>query len=213
MPASYSLLCAFIGKHKGLQSGNMIRSWMSGLHSWHVVNHAPWYGDDEWVQLARVSANKEGTKHKKPLRAPVSIEHLSALLRILDLSNPFHAAVFAIALCTFFACHHLGETTVTMAVAFDEQYNMLHSTVYVPFFFFMSMVSPPDCSSASNFIHFMMVLTLQTSTSLGQKPLKSSGLLLSSQHGTTLHCALLQHSKIILPSMHLFLTTLPSSPT
>ena len=41
MPASYSLLCAFIGEHKRLQSGNTIRSWMSGLHSWHVVNHAP----------------------------------------------------------------------------------------------------------------------------------------------------------------------------
>lgn len=211
MPASYSLLCAFIGKHKGLQSGNTIRSWMSGLRSWHVVNHAPWYGDDEWVQLARVSANKEGTKHKKPLRAPVSIEHLSALLRVLDLSNPFHAAVFAIALCTFFACRRLGETTVTTAAAFDEQYNVLRSTVYVSFF--MSMVSPPDCSSASNFVHFVTVLTLRTSASLGRKPLKSSGLLLSSRRGTTLHCALLQHSKIILPSTHPFLATSPSSPT
>ncbi|KIM41795.1 hypothetical protein M413DRAFT_27368 [Hebeloma cylindrosporum] len=127
MPASYPLLCAFIGEHKGLQSGNTIKSWMSGLRSWHVVNHAPWYGDDEWVHLARISANKEGTKHKRPLRAPVSIEHLSALLRAIDLSNPFHAAVFAIALCTFFGCRRLGEITVTVASAFDEQYNVLRS--------------------------------------------------------------------------------------
>ena len=47
MPVSYSCLCAFTGKHKGLQQSNMIRLWMSGLHSWHVVNYAPWYGDDE----------------------------------------------------------------------------------------------------------------------------------------------------------------------
>ena len=127
MPASYALLCAFIGEHKGLQSGNTIKSWMSGLRSWHVMNHAPWYGDDEWVQLARTSANKEGTKHKQPLRAPVSIEHLSALLRVIDLSNPFHAAVFAVALCAFWACRRLGEIVVTTAAAFDERYHVLRS--------------------------------------------------------------------------------------
>jgi hypothetical protein len=67
MPASYPLLCAFIGEHKGKRSGNTIRSWLSGIRAWHIVNHAPWFGDDEWVQLARISANKEGTKHKQPL--------------------------------------------------------------------------------------------------------------------------------------------------
>jgi len=106
---------------------------MLGLHSWHVINHAPWHDDDEWVHLARISVNKEGTKHKKPLQAPVSIEHLSGLLRVIDLSNPFYAAVFAIALCTFFACRCLGKTTVMVAAAFDEQYHVLRSTAYVSF--------------------------------------------------------------------------------
>jgi len=129
MPASYPLLCAFIGEHKGLQSGNTIKSWMSGLHSWHVVNHAPWYGDDNWVQLACTLANKEGTKHRKPLRAPVSIEHLSCLRHAIDLSNSFHAAVFSAALATFFGCRRLGETTVTMAAAFDERYHVLRSAI------------------------------------------------------------------------------------
>ena len=57
MPAEYPLLCAFIGEHLTLQSGNTIRSWLSGLRSWHIMHHAPWYGDDDWVRLARVSAN------------------------------------------------------------------------------------------------------------------------------------------------------------
>jgi len=70
MPASYALLCAFIGEHKGKQAGNTIRSWLSGIRSWHILNHAPWYGDDDWVRLARVSANKEGSIHKMPLRSP-----------------------------------------------------------------------------------------------------------------------------------------------
>ena len=124
MPVSYLLLCAFIGEHKGLQSGNTIRSWMSGLHSWHVVNHAPWYGDNKWVHLAHISANKEGTRHKRPLRAQVSIKHLSALHHAIILSDPFHAVVFAIALCTFFGCCCLGKTTVTVDAAFNKQYHV-----------------------------------------------------------------------------------------
>ena len=52
MPASYPLLCTFIGEYKGRQAGNTIRSWLSGIHAWHVINHAPWFRADEWVQLA-----------------------------------------------------------------------------------------------------------------------------------------------------------------
>ena len=104
MPADYALLCAFIGEYKGLQSGNTIRSWLAGLRSWHIMNHAPWHDDDSWVHLARTSANKEGTKHKLAPCAPVSIEHLSCLRRTLDLTNPFHAAVWAVTVVTFFGC-------------------------------------------------------------------------------------------------------------
>ena len=43
MPADYALLCTFIGEYKGLQSGNTIRSWLAGLCSWHIMNHAPWH--------------------------------------------------------------------------------------------------------------------------------------------------------------------------
>ena len=128
MPADYALLCAFIGEYKGLQSGNTIRSWLAGLRSWHIMNHAPWHGDDSWVHLARTSANKEGAKHKLALRAPVSIEHLSCLRRALDLSTPFHAAVWAVALVTFFGCRRLGETTLSTAAAFDPKYHVLRST-------------------------------------------------------------------------------------
>ena len=133
MPADYALLCAFIGEYKGRQSGNTIRSWLAGLRSWHIMNHAPWHGDDNWVHLARTSANKEGAKHKLALRAPVSLEHLSCLRRALDLSNPFHAAVWAVALVTFFGCRRLGETTLSTAAAFDPKYHALRSTKYVPY--------------------------------------------------------------------------------
>ena len=83
MPASYALLCTFIGNHKGSSSGKTIKSWLSGIHAWHISNHVPWYGDNKWVQMAQISTNKEGYHHKRPLHAPVSIEHLLALQRPL----------------------------------------------------------------------------------------------------------------------------------
>jgi len=133
MPADYTLLCAFIGEFKGLQSSNTICSWLSGLRSWHVMNHVPWHGDDDWVHLACTSANKEGTSHKLAPWAPVSIEHLSCLHRALDLSTPFHAAVWAVALTTFFGCCCLRETTIAIAAAFDPKYHVLRSTKYFLF--------------------------------------------------------------------------------
>jgi hypothetical protein len=131
MPASYALLCAFIGNHKGLTSGGTIRSWLSGIRAWHLINHAPWFGDDKWVQMARVSANKEGSRHKRPLRAPVSIEHLLTLRRAITMTNSFHAALWAVALVTFFGCRRLGETTVSSSSSFDPSLHVLCSAVYV----------------------------------------------------------------------------------
>ena len=131
MPAKYPLLCAFIGEHKGLVAGGTVRSWMSGLRSWHIVHHAPWYGDDDWVKLARVSANKEGTSHKLAPRSPISIEHLLALHHVLNLSNSFHAAIWDAALAAFSGCCQLGEIIVTVAAAFDPKYHVLHSAMYV----------------------------------------------------------------------------------
>jgi hypothetical protein len=127
MPASYALLCAFIGENKGSVMGRTVKSWLSGIRSWHLINHARWEGDDNWVKMARVSANKEGTHHKRPLRAPVSIEHLLALRRAIDIAVPFHAAVWAVALTTFFGCRRLGETTVTTISSFSSQYHVLRS--------------------------------------------------------------------------------------
>jgi hypothetical protein len=160
MPASYALLCAFIGEHKGKQAGNTIRSWLSGIRSWHIVNHAPWYGDDDWVRLARISANKEGSIHKMPLRSPISIEHLLALRRVLNLSNPFHAAVWAVALCAFFGCRRLGELMIAVAAAFDKKYHVLRSAMYahVPHSYVHSLTLPSvafrqqrDGSRSANF--------------------------------------------------------------
>ena len=123
MPASATLLAAFVSCHAGSFSGKTIKSWLSGIRSWHIQNRAPWHGDDDWLQLIRTAATKMGTAFKRPLRSPVSSNHLHVLRQNLNLTLPFHAAVWATALVTFFGCRRLGETTVNGLASFDPFYH------------------------------------------------------------------------------------------
>ncbi len=123
MPASAALLAAFVSCHIGSYSGKTIKSWLSGIRSWHIMNRAPWHGDDNWLQLARTAATKMGTAFKRPLRPPVSLNHLHVLRQHLNLALPFHAAIWATALVTFFGCRRLGETTVKSFASFDPLYH------------------------------------------------------------------------------------------
>ncbi|KAJ3506692.1 hypothetical protein NMY22_g17166 [Coprinellus aureogranulatus] len=124
MPASYVLLAAFNADISGTVAGGTARSWMAAVRSWHVFHHAPWHGGDEWVKLTRSCTSKEGVEFEKPPRAPVSMEHLVVLRDALDISQPFDAAVWAIALVTFFACRRLGETVVTDPTKFSPRYHV-----------------------------------------------------------------------------------------
>ncbi len=112
MPASYTLLCAFIGEYMGSIAGGTVKGWMSGIKAFHNINAAPWYGDHCWVEMARVTAYKEGQNHKRPLRAPITTQHLRALRARLDLKSSFHAAVWAAALVAFWGCRRSGEILV-----------------------------------------------------------------------------------------------------
>lgn len=129
MPASHLLLAAFISDHVATVGGDCVKGWMSGLKAWHEVCGAPWYGEDRWVKLARRTANKEGASFKKDQRAPVTVQHLFALHSRLNLSDPFDAAVWAVAVIAFWACRRLGELTIPSINAFDVTY---HVTRAVP---------------------------------------------------------------------------------
>ena len=49
---------------------------------------------------------------RRPKRPPITIEHMYALYKGLDLSNTFDAAVWAVASIAFWACCRLGERVV-----------------------------------------------------------------------------------------------------
>ena len=130
MPADRVILTAFIGAHIGSVGGKTVANWMSGLKMWHEYLGASWHGNDAWVRMARVTANKEGTVFKKKPRDPVSITHMKVLKNGLDLTKPRDIAIWAIACTTFFGCRRLGETTIPSKSKFDKKFHVTNSTSY-----------------------------------------------------------------------------------
>ncbi|EAU91389.2 hypothetical protein CC1G_07424 [Coprinopsis cinerea okayama7 len=128
MPASYVLLAGFVAEASGSFAHSTIKNWVMGVRMWHQYHHAGWHGRDEWVNLALRTAAKDGVHLKKPPRPAVSIEQLRALRNSLDMSNPQHAAIWAVAAATFFGCRRLGETTVPSQTKFDPTTHASRST-------------------------------------------------------------------------------------
>ncbi|KAF5368224.1 hypothetical protein D9615_010528 [Tricholomella constricta] len=118
MPASDALLSAFVADAAGSCSGESVRNWLHGLRAWHVLNRAEWHGRDLLVRSLQRSANKLGSPFKRPLRNPISGEHLLCLHHHLDVHSPCGAATWAAALAAFWGCRRLGELLPPSA-AFD----------------------------------------------------------------------------------------------
>lgn len=123
MPASNILLAAFVSDHSGTCSGSCIKNWMSGIKAWHDFNGAPWSGDSRFVHLARSTASKEGSSFPRPQRNPITLDHLRSLHSHLNLSDPSHAALWAIATCAFWGCRRLGELTIPSRSSFDPKFH------------------------------------------------------------------------------------------
>ncbi|PBK63116.1 hypothetical protein ARMSODRAFT_980294 [Armillaria solidipes] len=107
--------------------GKTISTWMSGLRAWHEINSAEWSGGDEFVVHIKTAAAKRGACPSCPKRRPVTLEHLFALREGLQTSNSFDVAVWAVALCAFWGCCHLGELTIPSHNAFDEHLHVAKS--------------------------------------------------------------------------------------
>ncbi|KAF5374244.1 hypothetical protein D9758_004720 [Tetrapyrgos nigripes] len=130
MPADKYLVSAFIGSHLGTISGKTASNSLSGLKAWHDAKLAPWCGNERLIQQARIAATKDSVHLKREPRYPITIRHLIALRKALDLSIPFHAAIWAAALTTFWACRRLGETTVPSESKFDPKFHVTLGTVF-----------------------------------------------------------------------------------
>ncbi|KAJ3764937.1 hypothetical protein FB446DRAFT_835273, partial [Lentinula raphanica] len=124
MPAPEILIAGFVASHAGSVTGSTIRSWLSGIRAWHIINQAPWPENSELLALARRSANVKGSHLRRTQWNPITLQHLLALRASLNLDLPFHCAVWALALACFWGCRRLGELTVPSESKFNPCYHV-----------------------------------------------------------------------------------------
>lgn len=104
MPAPDFLLAAFIASWAGKVATTTVQNWLAGLHFWHNLHGAPWFGSSLLRSASAGLSKVVPDSSKRPRRPPVTLDHMHALFRRLDLSNSFDAAVFATASVAFWCC-------------------------------------------------------------------------------------------------------------
>ncbi|KAJ3820733.1 hypothetical protein F5880DRAFT_1668963, partial [Lentinula raphanica] len=129
MPASITLVLGFIGHYMGTVSGLTIRSWLSGIRAWHIQHGAPWSLDNSpELKIARAGARVAGAHHRRAIRNPITLSHMTALYLSLNFNVPFHCAVWAVSCMAFWGCRRLGELTIPSKHGLNPKYHALHST-------------------------------------------------------------------------------------
>lgn len=129
MPASASLLSAFIASSAGSISDSTASNWLSGLHFWHIVNGAQWHGTNSPLlhHMKRGLTRLVPPSSKRAQRPPVTLDALTQLGQGLDLSNSFDIAVFAISCVAFWSCCRLGELLIPSPNVFDASKHVSRS--------------------------------------------------------------------------------------
>ncbi|KAG2140217.1 DNA breaking-rejoining enzyme [Suillus bovinus] len=117
MPAPDHLLASFIASWAGKVASSTVHNWLAGIHFWHNLHGAPWHGR----VLLRTATS--GLAKVRPRRPPVTLEHMHALVCLLDLSNTFDVAVLAVASTAFWSCCRLGELLIDSANSFDPTHH------------------------------------------------------------------------------------------
>ncbi|KAI0037486.1 DNA breaking-rejoining enzyme [Auriscalpium vulgare] len=146
MPASDVLLAGFVSSGAGKVGS--AQQWVSGLALWHRINGAPWLGSTG-LQAALAGVKKNApTSSKRPPRPPVTFQHITALLRGLDLTNTRDAAIWAASSVAFWSICRLGELVPVSADVFTADKHVArgaplafgrerggheHATLHIPF--------------------------------------------------------------------------------
>lgn len=129
MPASEILIAGFATvMAAGKVSQSTLNSWLAGLHFWHTVNGAPWHGHDMLRTVKNGIAKLVPDCSKRAKRPPVTLEHMHALTKGLDLTNSFDSAVWAVACIAFWSCCRLGELVIPSRDGFDREKHVSGAT-------------------------------------------------------------------------------------
>ncbi|KAI0054979.1 hypothetical protein BV25DRAFT_1816260 [Artomyces pyxidatus] len=124
MPASDSLLAAFASSAAAQVSGKSAAHWLMGLHMWHTLQGAEWLGGELVKHALAGVAKLTPPSSRRPQRPPITIAHIEALFKGLDLTNSRDSAVWAVASIAFWGCCHLGELIVQSEGDFNPRRNV-----------------------------------------------------------------------------------------
>jgi hypothetical protein len=99
------------------------RKYIAAIRAWHIAQSWPPPLSNKHMDQINWSlrglGNMQGSKHKCPLRPPISIVMLRALKATLVHTEPFDACVWAMASCAFWGMMCFGEVSVTSRSAFS----------------------------------------------------------------------------------------------
>lgn len=119
MPASEILLSGFATvMAAGKVASSTLDTWLAGIHFWHSMHGAAWSAGNMLRSVKGGVAKLVPEASKRAKRPPVTIEHLHALRRGLDLSSSLDAAVWSAATIAFWSCCRLGELLVPTRFSF-----------------------------------------------------------------------------------------------
>ncbi|KAG2153402.1 hypothetical protein DEU56DRAFT_720955, partial [Suillus clintonianus] len=129
-PAPPLLLLAFISACAGVYAGTTLENYFYAVRAWHLVHGMPWSGNQAEHSLALTGAARLAPPtSKRPKRAPFTIQLISALHSVMDLSQPLAAAVFACLTTSFFTLARTGEFTVPSLTSFDPHVHVKISDI------------------------------------------------------------------------------------
>ncbi len=113
-------------------------------------------------------------QHKQPLHTPVSIEHLLALQKAIDITLLFHAAVWAVGYrCIFWLSSPRGDDGYhTFCLRQEISCVAINSVRHLAAFTALSSLLIDEYNAESHIQSFMMALDQQTSASLGLRRLE-----------------------------------------
>lgn len=126
MPASSNLLSMFLAESAaGSVSLDCANNWLAGLHFWHNLHGAPWYGSTDQIDTLTKGVKKlVPPNSRRPLRSPVTMVHMYALRHALSPTNSKDVAMLALAEATFWGTCRLGEMVPPSLRTFDPAYHV-----------------------------------------------------------------------------------------
>ncbi|KAF8812614.1 hypothetical protein BYT27DRAFT_7086816 [Phlegmacium glaucopus] len=129
-PADPLLMLTFISSCAGSYSGKTLANYFYAIHAWHILHGAPWR-----MNTAEMKAALDGAtliappSSKRPKWIPLTVAVGILRVRLLNLTKPLDAAVYACLTTTFYSAARLGEFTVSALKAFNPVHHIKPSDV------------------------------------------------------------------------------------